>query len=134
MAIVPPGVIPSTVDIDGFLNTVVEFEQTGRSSPAHRAYLSAANKWPSSLLAQIGVGNTAYALGEYVKSESAYKKALELSPEKAEVWNNLAYALVKQGKSTESLDAIEMALQISPDNANYLESQAELRQWAGSLN
>jgi len=134
LAIVPPEVIPNTVDADRFLNTVIEFEQTGRSSPAHRAYLSAANKWPSSLLAQIGIGNTAYALGEYDKSESAYKKALELSPQKAEVWNNLAYALVKQGKSTESLDAIEMALQISPDNANYLQSQAELRQWAGKFN
>ena len=85
-------------------------------------------------MAQIGIGNTAYALGEFPKSEFAYKKALELSPEKAEVWNNLAYALLKQGKSTESLDAIEMALQISPDNANYLESQAELRQLARNLN
>ena len=132
LAIVPPEVIPVTVGVEKFLNTVVELEQVGRVSPAHRAYLSASNKWPSSLLAQIGIGNTAYALGEYQESEAAYKKALELSPRKAEVWNNLAYALVKQGKSSESMEAIDKALDISPGNAGFLESRAELRQLVGN--
>ena len=130
LAIVPPEVIPSTVKAEGYLNTVVEFEQTGRLAPAHRAYLSASNKWPANMLAQIGIGNTAYALGQYQKSELAYKKVLELTPQKAEVWNNLAYALVKQGKFTESMDAIDRALDIAPGNAGFLQSRSELRQWA----
>jgi len=134
LAIVPPSVIPNTVKAGEYLKTVVEFEQTGRISPANRAYISAANRWPSNLMAQIGIGNTSYALGEYQKSEFAYRKAIELSPQKAEIWNNLAYSLVKQGKSTESLEAIDKALKISPGNANYLESRTELNQWVKDIN
>ena len=134
LAIVTPGQVPVSVNSEIFLSTLIEFEQTSASYPAYQAYLSAAEKWPSSAMARIGLGNTAYALGEYQQSIDAYKYALQLSPEMAEAWNNLAYALAKQGKSNESLDAIDRALEISPGNANYLESRVELGQWIENLN
>ena len=134
LAIVAPGQVPVTVNAENFINTLIEFEQTSGSYPAYQGYLSAAKKWPSSALARIGLGNTAFALGEYQQSEDAYKVALELSPEMAEAWNNLAYALAQQGKTDESLDAITNALKISPDNKNYLDSLSELKRWSGSSN
>ncbi len=134
LAIVSPGQVPVSVDAKRFLNTLIEFEQTSGLYPAYQGYLSAAEKWPSNPLARIGLGNTAYALGEYQKSEDAYNDVLRLSPGMAEAWNNLAYALAKQGKRDESLVAINNALKISPDNKNYLDSLSELSQWSGSSN
>jgi tetratricopeptide (TPR) repeat protein len=134
LAIVAPGQVPVTVDAESFLNTLIEFEQTSGSYPAYQGYLSAMKKWPSNVLARIGVGNTAYALGDYQESEDAYSDALQLSPEMAEAWNNLAYALAQQGKIDASLDAITNALKISPDDKNYLDSLNELKQWGVSSN
>lgn len=130
LAIVEPGQIPATANAASFLNTLIEFEQTSGLYPAYQAYLSAAKKWPSNALARIGLGNTAYALGKFGRSEDAYKEALQLSPDMADAWNNLAYALAEQGKTDESMNAIEKALVISPDDSNYLESLSELRNWA----
>ncbi len=134
LAIVAPGQVPVTVDAESFLNTLIEFEQTSGAYPAYQGYLSAAKKWPSNALARIGLGNTAYAMGDYQESENAYKYALQLSPEMTEAWNNLAYALVQQGKTDEALDAITNALKISPDNRNYLDSLSELNQWGSRSN
>jgi hypothetical protein len=134
LVVVPPTLVPESVTADRFLGSVIEIEQVGKTSTAHQAYLSATQKWPTNLLARTGAGNTAYALGDYQQAESAYRQVLQLSPEKADIWNNLAYALASQGKRSESMEAIDRALQISPGNINYLESQKELRQWSGSSN
>jgi hypothetical protein len=134
LVVVPPTLVPESVTADRFLGSVIEIEQVGKTSTAHQAYLSATQKWPTNLLARTGAGNTAYALGDYQQAESAYRQVLQLSPEKADIWNNLAYALASQGKRSESMEAIDRALQISPGNINYLESQKELRQWSGRSN
>jgi tetratricopeptide (TPR) repeat protein len=130
--IVPPGVIPDTVGAERYLASLIDFEQTSDVRLAHRAYLSAADKWPDNLLAQIGIGNTAYALQHFERSESAYRKALELEPELDQVWNNLAYALAQQGKTLASLDAIKRAIEMSPGNDNYRQSATDLATWSHS--
>ena len=134
LSIVSPGQVPVTIKAENFLDTLIEFEQTSDLNSAYRGYLSATKKWPSNAMARIGLGNTSYALGEFEQSETAYKNALQLSPQMAEAWNNLAYALAKQGKSEESLDAINRALKISPESENYQDSLKELTQWRDSSN
>lgn len=129
LVIVPVGVIPVTVSADSYLSSVIDFEQTSDINLAHQAYIDAAKKWPSNLSAQIGIGNTAYALKAFAMSESAYHTALQLSPQLGQLWNNYAYALAQQGKITESLAAIKRAIEISPDNENYLHSASELAEW-----
>jgi len=77
----------------------------------------------------IGFGNTAYALGEYTDAATAYRKALQIDPDKAEVWNNLAYAHAQIGERESSLAAIEQAIELDPDNQNFRDSRAELEDW-----
>ena len=62
-------------------------------------------------------------------AESAYRAALELDPEKAEVWNNLAYTLARLGRHEASMDAIRRALELDPDNRNFKDSFDELENW-----
>ena len=134
LVILPPGDIPHTVAAENYLDSLIDFEQTSDAHLAHQAYLSAARKWPPNLLAQIGIGNTAYTLQNFERSESAYRMALQFAPEQDQVWNNLAYALAQQGKIEASLAAINRAIEISPDNDNYRQSAAELATWSNSTN
>ncbi len=118
--------IPATVGVDAYLAAVIGIEQVGRLASAREAYATAVQRWPDSSLAHSGFGNTSYALGDYAGAESAYRAGLVIDPEKAELWNNLAYALAQLGRREASLDAIENALKLDPGNAGLQDSRREL--------
>jgi len=118
--------IPATVSVDAYLAAVIGMEQVGRLASAREAYATAVQRWPDSSLANSGLGNSSYALGDYGTAESAYRAALAIDPEKAALWNNLAYALARLGRREESLDAIGHALELDPDNAGLQDSRREL--------
>ncbi|MCP4489088.1 MAG: PA2778 family cysteine peptidase [Gammaproteobacteria bacterium] len=128
LVIVKPQQIPITANVEDYLSTVLAIEQAGRSKPANAAYASASRRWPDNLLALTGLGNTTYALSDYAAAERVYRQALVLAPQSHQIWNNLAYALAQQGKAEESMQAVQRALQLSPDNANYQQSVEELQQ------
>ncbi len=129
LAVVPASKVPVTARQQDYLDAVIAMEQIGRIKLANQSYIAAAKRWPKSLVALSGVGNTAYALGKYAKAESAFLDALEVDGEKAEVWNNLAYSLAKQGKQASSIYAIQRALTLDPDNLNFKNSYHELNSW-----
>ena len=66
-------------------------------------------------------------MGNYSLSEQAYQQALALSPDSHQLWNNLAYAQAKLGNHEDSLKSINKALELSPENPNYLDSLRELK-------
>jgi len=117
------------VSAGAYLDAVIGMEQVGRIESAKYAYSTALRRWPDNLLAQTGFGNSAYAMGEFVAAESAYRSALVLDPQKAEVWNNLAYVLAQLGQHESSMDAIGRALELDPDNQNFKDSYNELANW-----
>jgi tetratricopeptide (TPR) repeat protein len=131
LAVVDPDSIPATASREAYLAAVIDMEQVGSLSSAHRGYVSALRRWPDSLLALSGLGNTAYGLEDYEAAESAYRAALVIEPGKAELWNNLAYALAGLGRRQDSLEAIEHALELDPYNATFQASRRELHD--GSL-
>ena len=122
--------IPATVGVDAYLAAVIAMEQVGRLDSAREAYATAVQRWPDSLLAHSGLGNTSYALGDYAGAVSAYRAGLVIDPEKAELWNNLAYALAQLGRREASLEAIENALKLDPGNAGWQDSRRELSDWS----
>ena len=129
LALVTPDSIPATASADTYLDAVVDLEQVGRIDTARIAYATALRRWPENLLAHTGLGNSAYAMGEFSAAESAYRAALAIEPQNADVWNNLAYTLAQLGRYEASLQAIDRALEIDPDNQNYKDSYSELGNW-----
>ncbi len=129
LAIVPPDAIPATADSAAFLAAAVDLEAVGRIDAARRAYAAAVERWPDNLVALAGLGNTAYAQGEFIAAETAYRAALERNPQRADVWNNLAYALAEQGRLASAMDAIRRALELEPANPNFADSLIELSNW-----
>jgi tetratricopeptide (TPR) repeat protein len=126
LAVVDPDSIPATASREAYLAAVIDMEQVGSLSSARRGYASARRRWPDSLLALSGLGNTSYALRDYAAAESAYRAALAIAPGKAELWNNLAFALAQLGRRQASLEAIEHALELDPHNATLQASRREL--------
>ena len=130
LAVVDPDSIPATASPEAYLAAVIDMEQVGQLDSARRGYASALHRWPDSLLAFSGLGNTSYALKDYARAESAYRAALVIEPGKAELWNNLAYALAQSGRRQASLSAIEQALELDPDDLTFQESWRELSDWS----
>lgn len=126
LAVTPADTVPVSAKQSAFLDAVVGTEQVGRIDTAHQGYRSAVRRWPDSVVAHSGLGNTAFALGDFVAAESAYRAALALEPERVEVWNNLAYALDRLGRWQDSGEAIRHALALEPDNPNLQDSYDEL--------
>ena len=129
LVIVAPDSIPPTADATAFLAAAVDLEAVGRIDAARRAYAAAAKRWPDDLLALAGLGNTAYARGDYLAAERAYRTALDSDSTRADIWNNLAYALAEQGRLETAMDAIRRALELEPDNPNLRDSLIELANW-----
>jgi tetratricopeptide (TPR) repeat protein len=129
LAIVDPDRIPDSVEMNTYLETVIAMEQVGRTEIAHQAYQTALRRWPKSILAHSGYGNTAYTLGDFVVAASAYLSALELNPEKADLWNNYAYTLAQLGRHEAAMQAIQKALELEPDNQNLKDSLTEISTW-----
>ncbi len=129
LVVTPVDSIPVSASADAFVDAVIGLEQVGKVPLARRGYARALQRWPQHLLAQTGLGNTAYAMGEFVAAESAYRAALALDPERAQVWNNLAYALAQLGRHEASMMAISRALELDPENRNFKDSLTELRDW-----
>ncbi len=129
LAIVPADSIPPTASAGAYLEAVIGLEQVGRINTAHRAYSTALRRWPESLLAHTGLANSAYAMGQFAEAESAYRAALQIDSQKAEVWNNLAYTLAQLGRYEAAIDAINRALELDPDNQNFKDSHQELSSW-----
>jgi tetratricopeptide (TPR) repeat protein len=129
LVVVPVDTVPDTASAAAYLDAVIGMEQVGRIESANHAYATALRRWPKNLLAHTGLGNSAYAMGEFVAAETAYRSALMLDPKKAEVWNNLAYALAQLGQHESSIDAISQALELDPGNQNFKDSYDELANW-----
>jgi tetratricopeptide (TPR) repeat protein len=129
LVIVNADSIPVSASADAYLDAVIGMEQAGSMKIARLAYTTALRRWPENPVALGGLGNSAYALGDYADAERAYRAVLARDPARAELWNNLAYALMQLGKRESALAAIARARLLDPGNSNYLDSQRELDNW-----
>ncbi len=119
MLALPPTSMPATVGERPFTRAAVALESLD-------AYQSGASRWPHNYILQMGLGNSAFAAGEYAIAEQAFKAATRIQPERTEGWNNLAYALLKLGNREAAIDAIQQALKLAPNDQNLLHSQGEI--------
>lgn len=126
LAVLPPGRLPATANLDAVLGAALGIERAERPAEAATAYSAIARKWPESYAAWMGLGNTRYALKDLAAAESAFHEAIKARPEAPQAWNNLAYALMDQGRRGEAIEAAKRAVvlagtQAEPYRATLLE-------------
>ena len=127
LVVLPADTLPATASELEVLQAASGLEQTARPTDAMMAYQAAQDRWPDSLGAVMGLGNTRYALGDREGARQAFAEAVGRHPDAAPAWNNLAVVLAELERPTEALDAARKAVRLGGSNApTYRETLAEI--------
>jgi len=103
----------------------VIYEEKGLNDLAEKEYLKAAGKRKEWMVPYFNLGNLYYQAGDYSRSEIFFRSALERAPANPDVMNNLANALLMQGRIDEAKKAVEEALAIDRKE-EYLDTYREI--------
>ena len=111
IVVLPADTLPQTATAESYLRSVVNLESTKQKERwqlANTAYRTALTRWPSNLIAQMGLGNSAYHLRDLKAAEQAFRHAVHDHPDAAEAHNNLAQVLMElAGVNQKELDEAE---------------------------
>ncbi len=127
LAVLAPDQIPVSAGQREVVGAAAGLERAGQLSEAETAYTTALARWPESHDALMGLGNTRFARRNAVGAEVAYRRAIELRPESAAAWNNLAYALKALGRQSEAISAVQRAVALGdPQSTRYRDSLEDI--------
>jgi hypothetical protein len=113
MVVLAPGVMPAQPVVLNHLAGCAGLEAAGQLDPAGTCYEAAAKRWPELALAQVGLGNVAYARGAYIEAVAAYRRAAILAPQDGIARNNLAQALFDAGCREAALTEAQRARELT---------------------
>ena len=128
MIVLKPTQMPALAKEKIYLTGVLGLEKSRQFEAAVAAYQTALKRWPQSLIALMGLGNSFYALGNLPGAENAFREAVKIHPDAAEAYNNLAQVLFEQGRKQEALDAARRAVTLGgPMSAVYESTLKEIQ-------
>ncbi len=128
MVAVAPPKLPATAEPVAYAQTAAALERLA-APPARAAYAAALQRWPNNRVLMLGLGNTAYAMGDLGGAAGAYQQAVQAHPNYADAWNNLAQVQLDQGKPKDASAAIAKAVALGgPRLAAYQELQRSITQ------
>jgi len=125
--VVQPADIPAPAEPLRWLETVRELEPRHPEAAA-AGYRAATERWPDSREAWMTRANAAYARNDMETARDGFTRAVEIAPEKAPGWNNLAYPLAALGCDTAARAAARCAAALaSPDEPGVQDTLHEIR-------
>jgi hypothetical protein len=131
VVVLPPGRLPHTAEEQRYLAAVITLERTRQWDVTATAYEAALKRWPKSLGAWLGLGNSRYGLGDLAAAAQAFRRATELHPSAAPAFNNLAQTLLESGQLDEAAKAADRAIELGGPHLDvYRETREEIRRRA----
>jgi len=125
--ILKPTQLPALTKEKTYLSAVLGLEKTHHFQAAVSGYRTALTRWPQSLAARMGMGNSYYALGDFMNSENAFREIIRLHPRTGAAYNNLAQILMEQGRYPEALEMARNAVSLGgPLKAVYHQTLQEI--------
>jgi hypothetical protein len=112
LLVLPPSRLPATATEHNYLSAVLGLEKAKQWQAAIEGYNSALDRWPDSLSARMGLGNSYYALGDLESAEAAFREATLRFPTNGMAYNNLAQVLWERGNREEALEAARKAVDL----------------------
>lgn len=109
------------------MEAVVGLERARQWEAAVEAYGTAHERWPASLGALLGLGNSRYALGDLAGDEWAFRSAARAHPAAPVAFNNLAHVLAEMGRREEALAAARQAVLGGPLADIYRATLADIQ-------
>ena len=128
MVTLPAGTLPNDRNQINILQAAVDLEEVGQTRAANKTYQAITKRWPDSFVAMMGTANTHLTLGNSKDATSYYLRAREIKPQRADVYNNLAYSLLAQSCYQSSLSSIQCAISLDSNNPEFLDSKREIIQ------
>ncbi len=116
MVVARPGEVPEGVSPDRYTESLLAFERLDRLAEARAGYEAGVARWPDHLTLAMGLGNTAYALGDLPASERAFRAAADAHPKSDAPLNNLAHVLAARGAFDEALETVDRAIGLAGPN------------------
>jgi hypothetical protein len=127
--VLPPNQLPARATERSYVKAVLGLEKARQYQAAKTGYHTALQRWPASLPALMGLGNSYYALGNIEQSAHAFQTAARLHPEEGAAYNNLAHVLMEQGKKQAALQAARKAVALGgPMSNTYKKTLADIEQ------
>jgi tetratricopeptide (TPR) repeat protein len=117
VVVLPPDRLPRTAEELPYLQSVLALENINLWQDAANAYQSALTRWPASLVALMGLGNSRYALGDLDGARAAFRSATREHPQAAVAYNNLAQVLADQQHWDEAKALAQRAVELGGDHA-----------------
>jgi hypothetical protein len=128
MIVLEPTQLPAVAIEKDYLTGVLGLEKSRQFEAAVEGYQTAWKRWPQSLIALMGLGNSFYALGNLPGAEHAFRETVKIHPDAADAYNNLAQVLLEQGRKPEALDAARRAIAIGgPMSEEYEKTLQEIQ-------
>ncbi len=129
MVLLRPGEFPERLDKTRYFKAAAGLESAARYRAAQSAWVAALTQWPDDPVALFGEASSAYQLGEFVRSEQAYRSLLKRNPGMHAARNNLAYVLAEQGKLEQAVAEVRIVLaSIAADDPLRDEFEASLEE------
>ena len=122
LIVLKPSQLPAIAGEKDYLAAVFGLENTRQYQAAIEGYQTALTRWPRSLIAFMGLGNSLYALGDLLGAEDAFRTAVVNHPRAANAHNNLAQVLLEQGRKQEALEAAQRAVALGGPMSEVYES------------
>jgi tetratricopeptide (TPR) repeat protein len=96
------------------------YEKRGESELALREYKMALNNDSHFLPAMTRLGELSYGMGQYGQAERYYRKAIEMSPRNGDLYNNLSWVYLSQGKRLKEAESLILtAMELTPEHKGY---------------
>lgn len=117
-----PGTLPVTANLENVTQAVIAFEKNATNADKRLVYETALARWPDDLVLLTGLGNSAYADGNFSVAAQVLGHAIQAHPNSAAAHNNYANVLLAQGQRQEALMVAERAMQLAVGDM-HLQSQ-----------
>lgn len=115
ITVLPPGELPVGAERAPVLRALADFDEVAEPAARLRAWQAAAVRWPDEALAQMGLGNARYEMGQSTAAEGHFREALVLRPDHWPARLNLGLVLLEAGKPCEGLRVLA-AGEMPPDH------------------
>ena len=112
LLVLPPEILPATAQEQNYISAVLGLERLNYLSEAIAGYTNALSRWPGSLAAITGLGNSYYASNQLTLAEQTFRRATVLHPNEGLFFNNLAQTLLDLGQKKEASIAAKRAVEL----------------------
>lgn len=110
------------------------YAEASRSAQAIKVLQTAQSRFPTETLLTFELGAILDKQKRHAEAEAAFRQVIAREPENASALNYLAYILAERGeKLDESVNLVQRALQLEPENGSFLDSLGWAHYKAGNF-